>query len=119
MLIENLLAVDQGPDAKGMLLLCILPLALALGAWAFARTRDRSDLIYRLRWLAVIPLAIGLVLGVRYSYLMATDLVYQQYFQLGPRMMILHYAAAILPILGIIALVVWNRMDGKQDRYDF
>lgn len=103
-----------------MILLCLLPLLLSVGIFWFCSKREAGDRFYKMRIsLAAIPLAVGLLIsGFRISKFFV-DKMYQQYFQIGTTMLIAHYVAVLLPIVGLVAILFWNRILVSRANYDF
>jgi hypothetical protein len=65
------------------------------------------------KWLAVIPLVIGIYMGFEH-FMNIRDPFYQAAIRPGGRMIYSHYAAFILPFLGLITVIVWYYVDRKN-----
>lgn len=111
---------EEPLDQRTMILLCLLPLVLSVGIFWFCSRREVSDKFYRLRIaLASVPLAVGLIIGGFRISKFFLDKMYQQYFQIGTGMLLAHYAAVLMPILGLAAILFWNRILVSRANYDF
>ena len=111
---------EEPPDAKAMMMLCAIPLILAFAIFFICSKRESTDKLFQMRvWLSAIPLGIGLFIGGFRVSKILLDRLYQQYFQIGTNMMILHYGAVLLPILGLAGIFFWNRLLDRQAKYDF
>lgn len=110
---------ETAPDTKALLLIGIGPTILGALIFHFLNIRDKADLGYRLRLIALVPILIGVIWGGVLSYRMATDYAYQQYHLIGAKKAMLHYAALGLNLVGMAAVVVWNARASKGPKYDF
>lgn len=111
---------EEPLDQRTMILLCLVPLLLSIGIFWFCSKREAGDRLFKMRiTFAAIPLAIGLLIsGFRISKFFF-DKMYQQYFQIGTTMLIAHYTAVLLPIVGLAAILFWNRILVSRANYDF
>lgn len=113
------LLAESAPGRTELLALCILPTAIGLGVYIALSRRDPAEMIYKLRFAGLIPLVIGLVMGGPLAMRMANDYVYQQVNLIGRNMQVLHYAAVVIPILGIAAVLVLEVLGRRKPRYEF
>lgn len=97
----------------------VLPLIVSVAIFLPLSKRDKADLGYRFRLLALIPVAIGVILGVILSYKMATDFAYQQYNLIGQGRALMHYGVLICNLAGAVGIFVWNLVVSKGPKYDF
>lgn len=109
---------QQAPSKIGIILLSILPTALALGAFAYMRRADASSWMYRLRWLAALPIVIGIGFGI-HKVSLVNDFLYRAYYLVGQKMILMHYAVLAVPLLGAIVLGVMGWASRREDKYDF
>jgi hypothetical protein len=91
------------------LLFTLLPMTVALIMW-FALKKFGFD---QFKWLAMIPLLAGLVVGVL-GFVLLNDPLYVQFNMTGSRGQIIYRAVAIVPILTAIGLFLHDRFTGRM-----
>lgn len=67
-----------------------------------------------IKWIAVIPLVVGVVLGIAPAQMFFSDQLYQALNGGGGKRALMHCAGIWAPVLGGIALVLWNKWVNKQ-----
>ena len=91
---------------------------LGLGLWVFGVHHENDDGAAWIKWLAFIPLVIGVVVGwgwlSRYIDPGATGLMYRDEVVPGGRMKIAHYAAFGLPALTLVGILGWYLIDRRN-----
>ena len=110
---------DQAPETRVLLMYAVLPVMVSVAIYFPLSRRDKADLGYRLRLLALVPVALGVILGALLSYRMATDFAYQQYNLIGQGRALMHYVVLGLNLAGAIGIFVWNLAASKGPKYDF
>ena len=67
-----------------------------------------------IKWSAVIPLLIGLFLGMEPFRMMYMDTTYQQMYPGGGRVKLMHAGGIIMPVLTAMGLGVWSWWNNRQ-----
>lgn len=65
-----------------------------------------------LRWIATIPLVIGLILGI-FAWMLLGDTVYMAMTLPGPKTELIYRAVPIIPIVAGIAMFIMDRFVGQ------
>ncbi len=110
---------DQAPDSKLLAVYAVLPLVIGVLVYLFLSRRDKGDIGYKLRLLALVPLVFGIYIGGVLTMKMATDFAYQQYNLIGTSRAILHYIVLVANLAGAIGIIIWNMAASKGPKYDF
>lgn len=97
----------------------VLPIIISAVLFAVLNKRDKGDIGYRLRLLSLLPVALGVLVGLILTYKMATDFAYQQYNLIGKGREIMHYVVLLTNLLGAIGIFIWNLKASKGPKYDF
>ncbi|MBL8064460.1 MAG: hypothetical protein JNM34_01250 [Chthonomonadaceae bacterium] len=106
--IVNLLAQESGLDQSSLMLMAFLPVSVAaLVFWAGVRLQSTGKPEW-IKWLALIPLAIGLIMGIN-PIQKVMDPLYQTYFGGTWKKAVMHYMGVGMAILGGIGLALWNK----------
>lgn len=111
------LAVGELPDLwYGVLVAPALLATMGIAIWVSGR---RAELKYSARpwkWLASLPFALSLFAAL-IPLVKVSDFFYRTALEpLGKKTEIAHYAAILLPLLGLLSLAVWELVDRKQGR---
>lgn len=114
----DLFFAQQAPTRVGIIALSIIPTAIGLSLFAYMRRADVSSAAFRMRWLSVVPILVGIGLGIQ-KVAQVNDFLYRAYHLIGQKMIIMHYAVLVVPILGVIALGIWGWRSTKEEKYDF
>jgi hypothetical protein len=109
---------EAAPTRMGLAAWAALPTLIGLGLYWMLSKRDPAEAAYKLRFMGIIPMVAGLVMGVMLIR-QISDFVYQQAYLVGPGMKILHYAVGVVPILGILGLFGLDVAGKRQPKYDF
>ena len=112
------LLAQQAPSRIGIIALCIFPTVIALAAFAYMRRADASSWVYRFRWLAAIPLLAGIGIGIQ-KVALVNDFLYRAYYLVGQKMILMHYAVLVVPILGAIVFGIMAWKSSGEEKYDF
>lgn len=88
-----------------LLFLCVLPISIGLIMYYGALRRSRTTGLKPTRFIALVPLVIGLILGI-FPVINLRDPIYVEFNSVGSKFTILHYVALGAPILGILCIVV-------------
>lgn len=110
---------DQAPDTKLLAVYAVLPVVISAGIYLALSRRDKGDIGYRARMIALVPLAFGIYIGAILSMKMATDFAYQQYNLIGTGRAFMHYVVLGVNLLGAIGIFLWNMAASKGPKYDF
>lgn len=110
---------ETAPDTKGLMMVAILPTLIGAVIFFLLNKRDKGDLGFKLRLLALVPILIGVIWGAFLSYKMATDYVYQQMHLIGAKKAALHYAVLGVNLAGAAGVLIWNARSSKGPKYDF
>lgn len=110
---------ESAPDTKGLLAFAVLPTVIGALIFFLLNKRDKGDIGYKLRMLALVPILAGAIWGGILSYKMATDYVYQQMHLIGAKKAALHYAVLGLNLVGAAGILVWNAKSSQGPKYDF
>lgn len=100
-------------DVLGVPLICFV---LGLGFWyGGLHFESKTEKVW-LKWCAVIPLLIGLVIGLP----MAIQVMDYAYQQLMPNKKVIygHYMAAALPLLGLAVIFSWHFYLKRSGAYE-
>jgi hypothetical protein len=75
------------------------------------------------RWIAVVPMAIGLIIGMRYMWEMYnpdTGAFYMESMRVGQklsrRLLMAHYGAFFIPLVSILIVVLWDKLEIRRRR---
>lgn len=111
-----LIAQTSPTELTEVLLVPSICFVLGLGLWyAGLHFENRTEKSW-LKWLAFIPIVIGLVIGFQLT-MQATDYTYQRV--LGTKKLIYsHYLALALPVIAAFTVVVWHFYLKKSGAYD-
>ena len=102
----HLFAQDAPTGMADVLALPLLFFALGMGIWyGGLHFESRTEKAW-LKWLALIPLAIGLIIGLQMT-IQAMDYAYQSLMP-TKRVLYSHYLALALPVGAILAIIGWH-----------
>ena len=106
---------DRGQYENGELLMIGFgPLIIACIVFWIGLKLQYSGKPAWIKWLAAIPLVIGIVMGIQPAQMFFTDQLYQATYGGGNKKAILHSAGIWGPVLGAIGLVLWNKWTQRQ-----
>lgn len=107
-----LFKIEEPADQTELLMAAGIPVvaALAIFAWGMKIVKDGGS--PRPRWLALIPLGLGLLWGLRY-FLFVIDPMTRVSLDLGRKIEFLHYGVALAQVGAAIAFGVWALVDKK------
>lgn len=88
-----------------LLLLATVPFLLGVGLYFWFWIKSKTTGKAELRWIGMVPLVIGLILGY-FPFSNVRDTLYRQFNDIGARSELLHYVAFFAPIVGIIIVLV-------------
>ncbi|MGE0002315.1 MAG: hypothetical protein AB7F50_07275 [Fimbriimonadaceae bacterium] len=91
----------------------LLPTALAIGAFVYFLRGEFKGWPKSLKWTALLPLILGVILGIG-PFNAMNDELYRDQYGSGPRARMLHYGGVVLPILTAVGLVVVGMLRDKQ-----
>lgn len=100
-------------QAGTLILICFLPAALSIAAFFFFMRGELRGWTKTLKWIALVPLIVGAILGIGPMTAMADDL-YRTNYGAGPRAQMLHYGGVAIPVLVAIALVIAGLLHDRQ-----
>lgn len=99
-------------DVIALPLICF---ALGIGIWYVGlHFESRTEKVW-LKWLALVPLTIGLLIGIQ-ATVQTLDYAYKQSLP-NQRTLYGHYLALLLPASAIIAVVAWHFYLKKSGGY--
>jgi len=98
------LAVLDEINRSQLLFLCVLPFVIGLAMYLTFIRRSKTTGLKKTRFIALVPLGIGLVLGI-FPLINLHDPLYLSYNDVGSRFRLLHYGAFIAPLVGILMIV--------------
>lgn len=98
------LSVLDEINRSQLLFLCVLPFLIGLGIYLSFIKRGKTTGLKKARFIALIPLVIGLVLGI-FAMNNLRDPLYLSYNDVGSKFKLLHYGAFIAPLVGILMIV--------------
>ena len=111
-----LFAQTSPTEMTEVLLVPSICFVLGLGLWyAGLHFESRTEKSW-LKWLAFVPIVIGLVIGFQLT-MQATDYTYQRL--LGTKKLIYsHYLALVMPVIATLTVGVWHLYLKKSGAYD-
>ena len=93
------------------------PLLAAWVVWSIARKKEKATGSHRLAIYALIPLLVGVALGVAPVKNITTE-SYRSFHRVSDRSEMLHYAALIIPLVFSVALIVWQFMRERRHKLE-
>jgi hypothetical protein len=109
--------MEGAAELPELVLVSLIPLIIAVPIFLYGMKVQKEGGSARLKWIALIPLALAAVWGLRYVLFVTNPTnvaILEGFGQMSERGKIAHYAAFILPIVAIIALIVWAIMDKRS-----
>jgi hypothetical protein len=100
-------------QAGTLVLICFLPAAIAVTAFFVFMKRELSGWPKALKWVGLLPLIVGAILGIGPMTAMSDDL-YRTNYGAGPRAQMLHYGGVAIPVLVAVGLVVVGILHDRQ-----
>ncbi len=113
--------LESSAGLPELLVSTVIPFAIAIPLFLYGVKVHRDGGSSKMKWLALIPLAIGAIWGYRY-FAFITDAfnvkIYKDSGLMSTRGQYAHYAPFIAPIIGIVAVAVAAIWDNKvRERY--
>ena len=113
--ILNLLAEERGQYEIGELAAYSFgPLVVALVLFWVGIKLQHAGKPTWIKWTAMIPLALGLILGIGPVQKFFGDPLYQTYYGGTWKKAVAHAMGVVIPILAALGLVVWNKVLSRQ-----
>lgn len=113
--ILNLLAQDSGQyEASTLGLIAFVPLLIAVILFWLGVKGHHAGKPAWIKWISLVPLAIGLIIGIAPMQKFYGDPLYKEYYGGTWKKGALHASGVILPIVGAIGLAVWNKWLTRQ-----
>jgi hypothetical protein len=113
--IFNLLAdADNGYEPGELVVIGFSPLLVALILFWIGVKLQHMGKPKWLKWLAVLPLVVGVFIGITPLRLFYFDQVYQDLHGGTWKKGLLHALGVIMPVVGVIGLFVWNKWLNRQ-----
>jgi len=109
MLIHRILspALLDEINRSQLLFLAVLPFVIGIGIYFSFVRRSKTTGLTKSRFIALIPLGIGLILGI-FPLINLSDPLYLSYNDVGSKFRMLHYGAFAAPVIGIILIGIWE-----------
>ncbi|MBS1721668.1 MAG: hypothetical protein JSS66_01545 [Armatimonadetes bacterium] len=95
----------QVPELMGI---GLIPTAIALVLFAVGVKLQFAGKPKWIKWLSTIVLAIGVFVGLTPFQEFFFDPIYKQLYPGGNKVALMHAAGIIIPVVGLIAMFVWN-----------
>ncbi len=120
----NALAQEGGKnDALIVALEIGLPILIAYAAFYLLSEREESGWPTWLKWLAFVPIVVGILLCGPYFFgalgWTVDGSFYADLHGLGTKQLIMHYASLPLELLAGVGLVAWNVLRTKRQEQEF
>lgn len=93
-------------DAQELIILMSVPLVVAAIALVVTRTIAQHGKSRLIRWISVVPLIVGVLLGIT-PYRSAHDSLYMSYTRAGTNSRMLHEAALFVPSLALLIVIAF------------
>ncbi|MFM9872552.1 MAG: hypothetical protein ACKVQS_03685 [Fimbriimonadaceae bacterium] len=106
---ESIADLFQIFDRATPMIFALIPSILAVALFFFGKKKGNTVM----KWMAYVPLLIGLVLGVLGLQLL-NDSLFVQLNLLGSRSELLYRAVLIIPIVVGIALILFDKLAGRE-----
>jgi hypothetical protein len=111
----NLLAdADNGYEPGELAGIALPPLLIALLIFWIGVKLQHAGRPKWIKWIAVVPLVVGIVIGITPLRMFYFDQVYQDLHGGTWKKGILHASGVIMPVLGLVGLFVWNKWLNRQ-----
>jgi hypothetical protein len=112
----HLFAYQELPTHLELMLVPGAGVVVGYWLWSFFLRREHAGGPSWPKWLGFVPLLLALWKG--WDYLSSTfDSFYTSQASYGGWLQRMHYAAFVIPVLGIIGLVVWYVLDKRRVAY--
>lgn len=106
---------DRGQYEMGeLMMIAVGPLAIACIVFWIGLKMQFAGKPAWIKWLAVIPLVAGVLMGIGPAKEFFTDQLYQGAYGGGGKKAIMHSAGLWMPVIGIIGLALWNKWVARQ-----
>ena len=106
---------DRGQYEAGELFtIAFVPILIAVVIFFVGIKLHHAGKPIWLKWIAMVPLAVGLIMGIAPTHAFYGDPVYKDYYGGTWKKGMMHAGGIIMPIIGAIGFVVWNRWLTKQ-----
>lgn len=96
-------------------ILVFLGAIIWIGSWLGDQDKPKAN---PWRWIAVIPLLFALVIGIQNLWAMHNPETGRFYLEtmragtrLSRRLLVAHYLTFILPLVSLIVIIIWNKVD--------
>lgn len=99
---------------KGMMIWVLVPSLLGIGVYFLFRRLQ----LFPLRWLGVLPILFGIIMGIG-AVSLVSDVLYRDYYFVRQTFMLVHWAVLIVPILALASLFVFEFLWKKSRAQDF
>lgn len=93
--------------------ICLLPAAIGSFAFLYFMRGELKGWPKSLKWTALLPLIVGMVIGIG-PFRAMNDELYRDQYGSGPRAQLLHYGGVGIPILTALGLVVFGILHDRQ-----
>ena len=110
----NLLAEEAEYQQGELMGIALGPLLLAVILFWIGVKLQNSGKPHWIKWIALVPLAVGLIMGIAPLQAFYGDPMYQQYYGGTWKKGAAHMAGVLMPILGAVGLAVWNKWLNRQ-----
>lgn len=98
-------------------LICVmLSLLLRLGAWGRERSGGKTT---AMKFISYLPALFGVYVGARYVWVLhepELGFMYQRALEGRKKILVAHYAAALIPLVTLIGIAVWGRIERRLGR---
>lgn len=114
-LLDTLAQVDRGQyEQSELAMIGFVPVLIAVVVFFIGIKLQHKGKPSWLKWLALIPLAAGLIMGIAPTQRFYGDPLYQKYYGGTWKKGLFHAAGVIMPIIGAAGFAVWNRWLARQ-----
>jgi len=96
----------------------LLPAAIAIAAFVYFLKGEFKGWPKSLKWVSLVPLILGVILGIG-PFNAMNDELYRDQYGAGPRAKMLHYGGVVVPILTAVGLVILGVVRDKQKVDEF